>query len=1717
MKTLVKLFFKYFIMKIFTLREKKISTSGKLIKHGNIVYIVALVFMFLVNVSHATNYYVSTSGSDSNSGTSESQPWKSLTKVNSFTFSPGDQILFKRGEEWSGTITVKSSGTSGSPIVYGAYGSGDKPKIYGSEEITGWTKYSGNIYKASFSKDIEQLFVDDTRMMLARTPNSGYHLISSVGSSTTYSSESLNSSIDYTGAIWIGRTEAWSMVTLKVQSSSANTVRLESAPTYDLNEGEGFILIDKLDLLDSSGEWYYDSSSQTVYLWHPDGSSPDNSIVRASVYSDIISMSGVEYIEIKNLNLLHGEKSIYTYISSNLVIENIEVFNPAITGIQIAGGSSDNVAVNNNYIEGAIYYGIKSSAKNSEFSGNEVVNTAMHSALGKSGLAVNSGNSIESRGDNNVISYNRIKDSGYNGIRFYGINTEVKYNFIDGACVVLDDGGGIYSWSSDISLAASEGSVVKNNIVLNVDGNIDGRMLTDRMKGHGIYMDNNMHDVLIENNTVAYCGATNIFLHDNGDGMEIVNNTLMGAKEGVAIYQDSGGERNVKNNIIYSFETNTLGTGVERILGCRYNSYGNFDYNTYINHYNTDEIFNNQLDYVNFNTWRSKTGQDTNSTMDNSPLADGEIEQLFYNDTKQTKSISLGSTVYRDIDGNQVSGSISLEPFTSKILIKTTSGSSSTNNSPVIQDQNFQIQGDMQAGGLVGQIVATDADAGQTLSYVIIEGNDDGMFAIDATTGEIVANTTISETSDKSVVLVIEVSDNDVSPLSASASITINISGTGIDAGTGSIEDVTAPTISSFSIPSSSSSLTVAVSSVVASDNSEVTGYLLTTTSDVPSSSEGNWTSSIPASYTFSEEGSFTLYCWAKDASGNISSSLSASVTITLPDLSSTYSYYAFEETSGAEVIDSEGSNNGTIVNEELRVDGVKGSGLQLTGIGYISLGQCFGINVTDQVTVSAWIKPSGTTGDYQGVIMHGGPTDDSFSLYIQPSSKTVAFKTTATSSAWTYINNVEELWDGDWHLVTATYNGAEKVIYLDGEAITSVSATGTIESGEGYNLLIGAGRDLAEPTLLYKGLIDEVRIYNYGLTSTEVANLYNLVNEDLSAVYTTENIFICEGSSYEGYTSAGQYQRTLTTSTGGDSTVVTYLTVYPVYNITEDITISEGENYLGWTISGEYVRTLSSVWGCDSIVTTNLLVEEVSSSHFKTVWDGENGFNHMSINVLSASQYGVPLEAGDEISVYDGDKCVGTAKLEASIDPEDVETYLQLRVSQDDGSGNGFTENNAISFRIWDSSEQSEEIINHVTYNDDISSWETSGVFVANGTAVVELDIIVNSQFIELKEGWNIFSSYLIPENQSMDTIQKALVDNDELLKVQDELGNTYEKWNTSEGWVNNIGNLVETEGYKIRVKNDCVLEITGEQVSLPLDIDLNYGWNIISFPIISETNAIDVLQPLIDAGILVKVQDESGNSIEYWEMMNDWFNGIGNFKPGEGYMVQVNTNGVLQIDNDYTKSVSYLALNPETEYFIPAFEGNGLNHMNINIIALDNTNLQIGDEIAAYDGDICVGAIKLTETHFDNNVVSISASLSDLDSNNGFTAGNDIEIYVWSEQWNEEHQQSLKVIQGDLLYEAQTSVFVSLEKSIELDGTSSFEIDMYPNPANNQVTIKFSFLPEPGSKIILMDMNGKQLQSREVQSTHEVIDIHSYPTGIYLVKTIVGNSYGVKKLIKN
>lgn len=74
----------------------------------------------------AIDYYVSSSGNDANAGTSPSTPWRTLSKVNRFTFTPGDRILFQGGQSFGGELRFDNDdvGTQALPITIGSYGTG---------------------------------------------------------------------------------------------------------------------------------------------------------------------------------------------------------------------------------------------------------------------------------------------------------------------------------------------------------------------------------------------------------------------------------------------------------------------------------------------------------------------------------------------------------------------------------------------------------------------------------------------------------------------------------------------------------------------------------------------------------------------------------------------------------------------------------------------------------------------------------------------------------------------------------------------------------------------------------------------------------------------------------------------------------------------------------------------------------------------------------------------------------------------------------------------------------------------------------------------------------------------------------------------------------------------------------------------------------------------------------------------------------------------------------------------------------------------------------------------------------------------------------------------------------------------------------------------------------------------------------------------------------
>ncbi|GAA5496106.1 hypothetical protein Rhal01_02287 [Rubritalea halochordaticola] len=93
-------------------------------------------------------------------------------------------------------------------------------------------------------------------------------------------------------------------------------------------------------------------------------------------------------------------------------------------------------------------------------------------------------------------------------------------------------------------------------------------------------------------------------------------------------------------------------------------------------------------------------------------------------------------------------------------------------NAPVASDSSSDVNSGSVIGATAASVGASDADSADTLSYAITAGNGSGLFAINASTGEI---TTTANVEVGQHVLTVSVTDSGVPALADTATITINV------------------------------------------------------------------------------------------------------------------------------------------------------------------------------------------------------------------------------------------------------------------------------------------------------------------------------------------------------------------------------------------------------------------------------------------------------------------------------------------------------------------------------------------------------------------------------------------------------------------------------------------------------------------------------------------------------------------------------------------------------------------------------------------------------------------------------------------------------------------------------------------------------------------------------------------------------------------------------
>ena len=922
-------------------------------------------------------YYFSSTGSDSNDGLTDATPKQTITALNALTLAPGDYVALKSGDSFTGTITIGQSGTSGNPIKIGSYGTGEKPKIYGSDIISGgWTVHSGNIYKKTGVSAVSQVFANGTRLKAARLNNTTFNLVTAVTSQTVFTTDATSQSANYyVGCKVIIRTVNYLNETRTVTASSGSQITINSAPSGTIVTGNGIVLMNKLEFLDQAGEWYYDSATSTLYIWTPGGDTPANYEIRGSVRNSGITINQKSFVTINNLDILHQtDKGIDLTgePTNNITVSNCNIYgqgNYSISGAFGDNGSSSFHLYENNTISGSSRTGLYVyNLGNSIIRNNTITNTGLFDSWG---IIDNTGGSDGCTAidvsDNfaigtNTIELNNIINAGYNGILWRG-NALIQKNYINAVCLAKSDGAGIYTGSS-----TSNGSIVKYNIVDFSEGPKVGSSST-RNWGEGIYLDENSVGITVEHNTVVGATEASIYLHKPYNHT-VRYNKVLSNRYGLWYANTPTGTSTFTNNLIAltayadadAYEPrNLLVRGATTTVS--------LNNNTYINPFPTSDIVFRKVDgtYTDFEGWQA-TSQDASSTYDGTDFLTNETQRLIYNNTNSTKTFYPNAAT-----GSSITGSFTVNAFESKYV------------------------------------------RGINIDCIL------------------------------------------------------------------DYSDATAPTITAFDIPSSSSSAVITINTFTATGTP--TKYLITESATTPLLTNAAWSATVPTTYTATGTGTVTLYAWVRDAAGNISAA--ATDVTTVPNVAANLiADYNFHETSGTVSTDLKGTANGTVYGTP-SMDGTKYNldGVDdyvkyplpsvITSNSYLndfSINIKFSIPATPGATKRIFYQAYSYT---RGLQIAVNTNRDVYGIITENATAVTSGKITSGGLTISQVYNITITWDATAKILK---------LYKDGTEITATYASNSL-SDDSSGMIIGS----ANNTAWINASVYEFSVFNKKLDSSEV------------------------------------------------------------------------------------------------------------------------------------------------------------------------------------------------------------------------------------------------------------------------------------------------------------------------------------------------------------------------------------------------------------------------------------------------------------------------------------------------------------------------------------------------------------------------------------------------------------------------------------------------------
>jgi len=169
-------------------------------------------------------------------------------------------------------------------------------------------------------------------------------------------------------------------------------------------------------------------------------------------------------------------------------------------------------------------------------------------------------------------------------------------------------------------------------------------------------------------------------------------------------------------------------------------------------------------------------------------------------------------------------------------------------------------------------------------------------------------------------------------------------------------------------------------------------------------------------------------------------------------------------------------------------VDAKVNKGLSFDGIDdYVDCGNATFFNIR-QVTLMAWVKVIGHSSDNRwGRIIEKLYSN---SYYLGLNENETKFKACFADPTYPYgtLESTTTINYGTWYFVAATHDEINDCLYING-VLESTRPNTTILSNSVQSLYLGKMTSVS--THIFKGIIDEARVYNVALSDTDILAAY--------------------------------------------------------------------------------------------------------------------------------------------------------------------------------------------------------------------------------------------------------------------------------------------------------------------------------------------------------------------------------------------------------------------------------------------------------------------------------------------------------------------------------------------------------------------------------------------------------------------------------------------------